>query len=118
MNSESRRPDLPLWPFIILDLLFLGLAFVMFKTMSRPLGVWEAAEIILCAVGAAVCFSLPYLRRNANDIALAQADTVADAMKEIKKLDGLAQQIQLATNQWQGVQEHATKTVDAAREVS
>ncbi|MGZ4974378.1 MAG: hypothetical protein ACXWDN_16585, partial [Limisphaerales bacterium] len=60
MNSDSRFPDLPLWPFIILDVLFLGLAFLMFKNTSRPLGAVEAAEIIICVVGAAICFSLPF----------------------------------------------------------
>lgn len=118
MNPESRRPDLPLWPFFILDVLFLGLAYLLFKNMRQPLGAPEAAEIILCAIGAAICFSLPFLRRNANETALAQAEAVADAVKEIKKLDSLAQQINFATTQWQGVQEHATKTVDASREVA
>lgn len=118
MNSESRKPDLPLWPFFILDVLFLGLAFLMFKNMPRPLGAAEAAEIILCAVGAAICFSLPFLRRNANETALAQAAVIADAVAEIKKLETLGQQIGQSTMQWQGVQEHATKTVDAAREVA
>jgi len=118
MNSDSRKLDLPLWPFITLDLLFLGLAFLMFKNMNHPLGALEAAEIILCAVGAAICFSLPFLRRNANDAALAQAEAVAGAVKEIQKLESVGQQINLATTQWQGVQEHATKTVDAAREVA
>lgn len=118
MNSESRKPDLPLWPFFILDVLFLALAFLMFKNMNRPLGFSEAAAIILCAVGAAICFALPFLRRNANDVALAQAEAIAEAVKEIKKLEGFGQQINLATAQCQSVQEQSTKTVDAAREVA
>ncbi len=118
MNSDSRFPDLPLWPFAVLDVLFLGLAFLMFKNTSRPLGAVEAAEIIICVVGAAICFALPFLRRNASATALAQAEAVAGAVNEIKKLESVGQQINHATSQWQGVQEHATKTVDAAREVA
>ncbi|MDB6059137.1 MAG: hypothetical protein JWO95_2981 [Verrucomicrobiales bacterium] len=118
MNSESRRSELPLWPFIILDLLFLGLAYLMFKNMRQPLGAAEAAEIILCAVGAAICFALPFLRRHADETALAQVEAVAGAVNEIKKLETFGQQINLATSQWQGVQEQSTKTVAAAREVA
>jgi molecular chaperone GrpE (heat shock protein) len=61
---------------------------------------------------------LPFLRRNADENALAQAQMMVDAVNEIKKLETVAQQINGATSQWQGVQEHATKTVDAAREVA
>jgi molecular chaperone GrpE (heat shock protein) len=118
MNSETRSHGLPFWPFIILDILFLGIAGVLYKYTHRPFETVDSALIIVCIAGAAFCFALPFLRRNADENAQVQTQTVADAVKEIRKLDQVAQQIGIATSQWQGVQEHATKTVDAAREVA
>jgi hypothetical protein len=118
MNSESRRHGLPFWPFIILDILFLGMAVVIYKSAHQPFVPIEAGLVIACVVGAAFCIALPFLRRNADESAMAQAEVIANAVAEIKKLETVAQQINGATTQWQGVQEHATKTVDAAREVA
>jgi hypothetical protein len=118
MNSESRRQGLPFWPFVILDLIFLGMAVVIYKNAHRPFESIDAGLVIACVVGAAFCIALPFLRRNADENAMAQAEVIANAVAEIKKLETVAQQINSATTQWQGVQEHATKTVDSAREVA
>lgn len=118
MNSENRRPGLPFWPFVILDVLFLGMAVVIYKNAAKPLTSVEAGLVITCVIGAAICVALPFMRRNADEAAMAQAEVVANAVAEIKKLETFGQQINSATAQWQGVQEHATKTVDAAREVA
>lgn len=118
MNPETRRPGLPFWPFVILDILFLSMAVVVYKNAHRPFESIDAGLIITCVVGAAFCISLPFLRRDSAENAMAQAELVANAVAEIKKLESVAQQINGATTQWQGVQEHATKTVDAAREVA
>ncbi len=118
MNSESRRQGLPFWPFVILDLLFLGMAVVIYRNAHRPFESIDAGLVITCVVGAAFCIALPFLRRNADENAMAQAELVANAVAEIKKIETVAQQINSATTQWQGVQEQATKTVDSAREVA
>jgi molecular chaperone GrpE (heat shock protein) len=118
MNFENRRSVLPFWPFVILDVLFLGMAVVIYKNAHRPFESIDAGLVIACVVGAAFCIALPFLRRNADDNAIAQAQLVADAVTEIKKLEAIAQQINGATAQWQGVQEHAAKTVETAREVA
>jgi hypothetical protein len=118
MNSENRRPGLPFWPFVILDVLFLTMAVVIYKNAHKPFESIDAGLVIACVVGAAFCIAVPFLRRNADENAMAQAQVVADAVAEIKKLEAIAQQINSATTQWQGVQEHATKTVDTAREIA
>jgi hypothetical protein len=118
MNSENRRPGLPFWPFVILDVLFLGMAVVIYKNAHQPFVPIEAGLVVTCVVGAAFCIALPFLRRNSDEAALAQNESIGDAVKEIKKLEQVAQQIGAATTQWQGVQEHSTKTVAAAREVA
>lgn len=118
MNSENRRHGLPFWPFIILDVLFLAMAVVIYKNAHQPFVPIDSALIITCVVGAAFCIAVPFLRRNADEHAMAQAELIANAVAEIKKVESVAQQINGATTQWQGVQEHATKTVEAAREVA
>lgn len=118
MNLDNRRPSLPFWPFILLDVLFLGIAYMIFKNTPRPLPTMDGVLIVAAVAGAAISFAIPFLRRNADDAALAQAESMANTVKELQKLDAVAQQINFATSQWQGVQEHATKTVDSAREVA
>jgi hypothetical protein len=118
MNSEIRRSGLPFWPFIILDVLFLGMAVIIYKNAHQPFVPIEAGLVIACVVGAAFSIAMPFLRRNADETAMAQTQAIAEAVKGIQSIDQVAQQISTATTQWQGVQEHATKTIDAAREVA
>jgi hypothetical protein len=118
MHSDNQRSSLPFWPFIILDVLFLGIAVLIFKNTPRPLPTMDSVVIVACVAGAAISFAIPFLRRNLEDTALAQAEAMANTVKELQKLEAVSQQINCATTQWQGVQEHATKTVDSAREMA
>jgi molecular chaperone GrpE (heat shock protein) len=112
MTTDSKSP--PLWPFLLADILFLGLALLLGWQGHRPLLWWEAAAITFCTAAGAGAFLTPFLRRSANDETLAQARTLADAAAKIQKLDELASQISNSTAQWQAVQDSAAKTAQTA----
>jgi len=114
----DAKSKLPLWPFAAADALFLGLAFLLLRQGHKPLAWWEAVLLIVCGAAAAVCGLLPFLRRNEDDQALAQARLLADSVSQIQKLDLLAGRIVDATNQWREYQQQAAASVAAARAVS
>lgn len=116
MTDESKSP--PLWPFLLVDALFVGVAVLLLELGHRPLQWWEAAGLILCAAAGAGVFLTPFLRRSANRQTLAQAQKLADAAAKIEKLDELASQISNSTAQWQVVQDTAAKTAQTATDLA
>ena len=116
MTIDSKIP--PLWPFLVVDLLFVGAAIFLFQQAHRPLLGWEAGCLMLCAGAGAVAFLAPFLRRGANNQALIQAQKLADAAEKIQKLEELANQISNSTAQWQIVQDAAAKTAQTATDLA
>jgi len=118
MSPQRSNANLPFWPFFVVDGLFFGLACLIFQSAPRPLGFSEAALLILCVGAGAWSFVFPFLRRDSARQKLAQAEVLADAVSQIKKLELVGEQIRQATSQWQDVQEYATKTADVAKELA
>jgi molecular chaperone GrpE (heat shock protein) len=116
MLTYSKNP--PLWPFLVADAFFLGVGFFIFWQADRPLLWWEAGCLVLCAALGAGAFITPFLKRAANSTTLLQAQTLANTVEKIQKLDQLASQISNSTAQWQVVQDTSAKTVQTAKELS
>jgi molecular chaperone GrpE (heat shock protein) len=116
MRDDAKNP--PLWPFLLVDALFLGLAVALYQRGSAPLPGWEVCALLACAAAGSVSFLTPFLLRNANDQTLAQAQKLADAAAKIQKLDELASQISNSTAQWQIVQDTAAKTAQTAADLA
>jgi len=116
MTTDSKSP--PVWPFLIVDILFLALGVFIFRQASKPMLWWEAGSLILCAGLGAGALITPFLCRAANSQSLLQAQKLADAAEKIQRLDQLASQISNSTAQWQIVQDTSAKTVQTATELA
>jgi molecular chaperone GrpE (heat shock protein) len=116
MTIDAKNP--PLWPFLVVDVLFVGVAVFLYQQAHRPLLGWEAGCLMLCAGAGAAAFITPFLRRSANNQALVQAQKLADAAEKIQKLEELANQISNSTAQWQIVQDSAAKTAQTATDLA
>src|SRR5262245_53850396 len=116
--KDRRAPTVPKWPFYAADIVLVGLAFWMVSHFPHPLAAWPATLMALCVAGAAVLGIWPYRMEYEATLKFAQSDGLADAVKEIRNVQTVAEQIRLATGQWQGVQEHSAKTASAAREIA
>jgi molecular chaperone GrpE (heat shock protein) len=115
---SDTKPPLPLWPFILVDALFLGLAVLLLKFGHRPLLWQEGGLLVLCGAVGAWSFVTPFLRRNADEQAFSQARLLAEATSQIQNLDQLARQISGATNQWLELQGNTAQAAASAKQVA
>lgn len=106
------------WPYYVADVVLAVLAIWIVKHYPHPLPFWPATLMVGCVVVAAALGIWPHRMEYQTAVQFAKADGLADAIKEIRNVQAVAEQIRLATGQWQGVQEHSAKTVAAAKEVS
>jgi molecular chaperone GrpE (heat shock protein) len=116
MTNDAQSP--PFWPFVVVDVLFVGVAVALMEMGHRPLLWWEAAGLLVCAVAGSGAFLTPFLLHSAHSRTLAQAQKLADATAKIQRLDELASQISNSTVQWQAVQDGAAKTAQVAADLA
>jgi len=83
MTNDEQSP--PFWPFVVVDMLFVGLAVALMEMGHHPFLWWEAAALIVCAVAGAGAFLTPFLLRSAHSQTLVQAQKLADAADVIAK---------------------------------
>jgi len=116
--TERRLPSMTKWPYYVADVVLVGVAIWVVNHYPNPLPFWPATLMVGCVVAAAVAGIWPHRAEYETAVRFAEADGLANAIKEIRNVQTVAEQIRLATGQWQGVQEHSTKVVAAAKEVS
>jgi molecular chaperone GrpE (heat shock protein) len=97
--TESKS-NLPWWPFLAADGLFLGLALLLLAQGHKPLLWWEALLLIICVAAGAACCLLPFLKRHQDEQVLAQAQVLAEALNQFQKINEVVEHILGATNQW------------------
>ena len=115
--TERRLPSITKWPYYVADVLLVGVALWLVNHYPHPLPFWPATLMAGCVVAAAVVGVWPHGLEYQTAVQFAEADGLTSAIKEIRNVQAVAEQIRLATSQWQGVQEHSGKTVAAAKEV-
>ena len=115
---DRSATRLAIWPFVIVDILFLGLAYLIFSNAHRPLNFWETFALIGCAGIGAWSFLTPFLRREAVAVKLAETEHLTDTVTQIKNLDHVAALINGAANQLNNAQDESKRTVTSAKEIA
>lgn len=115
--SEGKTPQLNRMPFWFADAVLLLTAGVLVAVGGRPLRFWEMLAIVACVGLGAWLAVLPALKSYEVAVKAAETDHLAETVAKLKDLDVLADRIGAATGQWQSVQDRATRTAEAAREV-
>lgn len=82
------------------------------------MGPWQTGFIVLCVAGGAVLATMPFLLEYRVMAKLAEAQSLASVLSQIKNIEAIATQISQATGQWQQVQEEAGKTAAGARQIA
>ncbi len=115
---ERSAPKITKWPFFLGDVLLLGAAFWLVAHNPHPLDLWLQVLVITCVIGAAWLGAWPFVEDYRGVIKFAESHELASTVAQIDDLETVADHIRAATGQWQGVQEHAGKTIGAAREIA
>jgi len=115
--SEKSAPKVAKWPFLLADLVLLGLAGVIFQRGHNPLEPFELAGVVACGVVGAWCFIQPFLREYEVVAKFAESDSLTSAVQEIHNVEKVAQDITSAQNFLQAAQLDSLKAVEAAKEI-
>ncbi|MEO7300640.1 MAG: nucleotide exchange factor GrpE [Verrucomicrobiota bacterium] len=115
MTDRSR---LAFWPFLLVDLIFIGVGWLIFSNSHRPLTLGEAIALIACVTGGAISFLIPFLQRDATETKQAASDQLTDALKQIQNLEQLVAQLSNASNQLQTAEDQSKQTVEAAKKIA
>jgi molecular chaperone GrpE (heat shock protein) len=116
--SERSAPEITKWPFFVGDVLLLAAAGWLVVHNSHPLELWLQVLVVTCVIGAAWLAAWPFVEHYRALIKFAESHELASTVAKIDDLESVADHIRAATGQWQGVQEHADKTIGAAREIA
>jgi hypothetical protein len=113
-----EAPRVTKWPFLLGDVLLVGLAGFLIFTASWPLSRWEILAVASCFILGAWMAIIPFLREHTAAVKLWEQSNLAEAAQQLDRLVTLANQISAATGEWQGIQETAVRTYKTAEEVT
>jgi molecular chaperone GrpE (heat shock protein) len=116
--SNLTEIKLPKWPFFLGNTVLVGLAYFIYLHVKLPLGRWECGFFVFIGLLGAGLAVLPYLLEYRTAVRIAETGAMVSTISQIQNLEQLAAQIATATAQWQGVQEHSTGAINAAKEIA
>lgn len=105
-------------PFVLGDMLLVATAGLIFQQADRPMSDPQMICVAVCVVLAAVFGVLPFELRRRAELRLTETGTLVQTLAQIQHLEDVAQRIETATGQWHTAQEHAARTMTAAREIA
>jgi molecular chaperone GrpE (heat shock protein) len=106
------------WPFIAGDMLLLGVAYFIYFQSKLPMGASQIFFVVLCVAGGAWLGIMPFLLEYRLACKLAEVEKLTSVTSQIQGLEALSRQINSATSQWSGVQEHAEKTTALSKSMA
>lgn len=112
--TALTRPSVTKWPFFLGDACLLVLAWFIHWQARMPLEPFAIGAICACVATGAILGVLPFVLDYRLSAKLAESESLTTAVGQLQNLESIAQQIQLATGQWQTVQDHSSKAVTAA----
>jgi hypothetical protein len=116
--SERTAPKITKWPFFLGDILLLAAAGWLVWHNPHPIETWIQMLVITCVIGAAWLGTSPFVEDYRALVKFAESRELASTVEKIDDLEAIAGHIRTATGQWQGVQEHAGRTIGAAKEIA
>lgn len=116
--NETKVPRLSRWPFLIGDLLLLGVAVTIFQSAANPITPLNAASCVFAVLAGAGLTIIPFVKEHNASVRLAESESLATTVDQIKGLNTLANQIQESTGKWQDIEDQANRCLNTAQEMS
>lgn len=107
---EMEAPRMTKWPFILADLVLVGMAGFIILTATWPLSRWEIMAAAPCVIVGCWIGLIPFLREHSAAVKLWEQANLAAAARQLSAVSEVAEQIRLATGQWQGIQDTVSRT--------
>jgi molecular chaperone GrpE (heat shock protein) len=85
---------------------------------EHPINIWMGVLALVAVGGAAWVSVIPFLTDAENATKLQELDKLQSTANQIQNLERVANQVTIATAQWQNVQEHNARAIEAAKQVS
>lgn len=104
--------------FVVSDLVLLVVAWLIYDQAHRPMNGLEVGAVAACTAIGAWLGVWPFVLRFRVALSREERADLADAASQIRELETVVHRIELATGQWQTVQEHAGRSVEGAREIA
>jgi molecular chaperone GrpE (heat shock protein) len=118
MTSAFGVPQVKKWPFVVGDLVLVGVACWIFVVSNYEPTGWNLAMIIAC-LGLGIFFSvLPFLAEFREESRRFDANQFQSTLEQIRQLESVGDLVAAATDQWKGVQVDCDGVVKAASEVA
>lgn len=118
-RPETRLARWPsVLPFLIGAAVLDYFAWWVVEKSEHPINIWMAVLALVSVACAAWCSVTPFLKDAENGTKLEELDKLQSTANQIQNLEKVANQITIATAQWQNVQEHNAKAIEAAKQVS
>ena len=118
MTSAFGVPQVKKWPFVVGDLVLVGVAGWIFVVSNYEPTGWNLAMIIVC-LGLGIFFSvLPFLAEFREESRRFDANQFQSTLEQIRQLESVSDLVAAATDQWKGVQVECDTVVKTAAEVA
>jgi molecular chaperone GrpE (heat shock protein) len=116
--TEPQPPQITTWPFLLGDLLFVGVAAALVLNTAGPFGLWQSVVCVI-SIGAGAWLSvLPYLAEYRAAMRLAEAAHLASTVEQVKGIEQASRQVASASAQLQSALDQSARTVTAAGEIA
>jgi len=116
--TEPQLPRITTWPFLLGDLLLVGIAAALVLNTAEPFGLWQSV-ICVISIGAGAWLSvLPYLAEYRAAVKLAEAAHLANTVEQVKGINEASRQVASASAQLQSALDQSAKTVAAASAIA
>jgi molecular chaperone GrpE (heat shock protein) len=116
--SQRTERRLPKLPFFFADAVLLGAAWLIYRESPAPMPLGQMLLCSACVALGAILSVAPFLVEYRAALALGEADRLTSAVLQIENIEIIGRQIKQATANWQTADEHAAKSVEAAREIA
>ena len=118
MSSQFGVPQIRKWPFVVGDLLLIGVAVWIFYTNDYAPAGGDLGMIVAC-LGLGVFISvLPFMAEFREESRRFDANEFRSTLDQIRQLEGVGDRLDAVTAQWEAVQENCGQVVQAAADLS
>ncbi len=116
--TEPQLPRITTWPFLLGDLLFVGIAAALVLNNAEPFGLWQSVVCIISIGAGAWLAVVPYLTEYRAAVKLAEATHLANTVDQVKGIEQASLQFASASSQLQSALDQSAKTVTAANAIA